>query len=226
MNSYMVEMKILRPFVEFCNYVAKGYLVGTAGMTSGCVLGGLLFIVSAGFAPELRGSVGDPSEKGLIVIEYRGQKFQLPENNTAYSDAQAREIETLLLGVQPPAVFEEFSDLIDFAVGIFVPGYGRATGGFGDETELGVFTFVSAQVPQKDLHRVFVFRQDDGGESYHLFHEFMYEGFYPPSIIFKAKGHELLYTTDMLGHNGGRSLIGKKRVEKVSDIVSPIDSDG
>lgn len=202
-------MRELRKWLALFGYTFLGERVLMKILNIILLLVGVIGMGASALAHENHGSDSDDHSDTMIVV-YRGEKYEVPTLNTDYTDGQAAKIAQIMLSVEPPKICATFSDLISFTADLAAPGYGKASGGFGERTTLGQFTFVSVEVPKQNKHRTFVYRKEDKGAAYHLFDDFMYEGLYPPSIIFKSKGNTLLYTTDMVGHNNGDELIKKK----------------
>lgn len=160
-------------------------------------------------------------ERYTMVVTYLGQEIIVDRFSPGYSKAQAHIVDKLLRAEKAPEGFETFRQLVEYATSIQVPGGGASTGGFGDITELGQFTYFSVQYPLREEHRVFVYRAEskpDGNPStgpYTYFDEFVRDGFYPPSFDFEASGDEVHYVDDMLGHSKtGERIIRRKKVEK------------
>lgn len=151
------------------------------------------FVVLAGAVALLLRRAPPPRE--TIAVTWRGERFELPKAAPEYDEAQAARIARVLRSETPPATFPSFQALLDYHRTLAVPGYGEATGGFGDETPLGRFTFLSVQIPRTEQHRVLVYRRD--GEGYRLFDDFLFEGRHPPVLTFKADGPRLLYAEDL-----------------------------
>ena len=130
-----------------------------------------------------------------ITVTWRGERFTLPKAAPEYDEAQAARIARVLRSESPPASVPSYQALLDYLRTLSVPGYGESTGGFGDETPLGRFTYISVQIPRTREHRVLVYRRD--GEGYRLSDDFLYHGVQPPSLTFKAEGGRLAYVEDL-----------------------------
>lgn len=158
------------------------------------LLAGAVAVLAAAFALLLSGRPA-PGEGGTVTVTWRGERFELPKAAPEYDEAQAARIARVLRAETPPARVPSFQALLDYHRTLVVPGYGESTGGFGDETPLGRFTFLSVQLPRSEQHRVLVYRRE--GEGYRHVDDFLYEGRYPPSLTFKADHGRLLYLEDL-----------------------------
>jgi len=147
---------------------------------------------AAALALARRGPAG-----GTMTVVYRGERFDVPRVGTEYSEEQAARIEKIILGETPPASFPSFDGLVRYQRGFAVPGQGESTGGFGDETPLGRFTFLAVEIPRRGRHRVLVYRQEGPAGAYRFFDDFICEGPHPPVLTFRAQGGELLYVEDL-----------------------------
>lgn len=158
---------------------------------------------------------------GMIVVHYRRTAYPVPRVHPDYSDAQAAEIAGVILHDRAPATAENYQRLIDYLNTLEAPGYGSSTGGFGEVTGLGKFTYISVQLPKKSSHRVMIYRADRDGSAYAYFDDFMMDGVYPPSFRFVSEGDDVVYLDD-------RSHREIKRVRvpgrQFAGLTSPIAS--
>lgn len=129
-------------------------------------------------------------------VEYHAETFVVPLEDPSYTESQAARIQSLIISQLPPSRFESFSAMISFHNFMEVPGCGSSTGGFGDETPLGLFTFVSVEIPNKPKHRVFVYRSDNHEAPYTYVDDFIFENAYPPQLFFEIYDGKLNYRHD------------------------------
>ncbi len=134
-----------------------------------------------------------------MTVVYRGERFEVPRAGPEYSEEQAARIEKIILGETPPESLPSFDALIEYHRGFAVPGQGDSSGGFGDETPRGRFTFLAVEIPRRGRHRVLVYRQEGEGGPYRIYDDFLYEGETPPVLTFRVRGEELQYLEDFSG---------------------------
>lgn len=158
---------------------------------------------------------------GMRVVHYHGAKYTVSRTQPEYSDAQADAIMRVAIHDRPPLTAASYQVLINYLNTLEVPGYGSSTGGFGDVTVLGKFTYISVQLPKKALHRVMIYRADAGGTSYAYFDDFLIKGIYPPSFRFVSEGEQVVYL-DERSHRGvkrvrvrGRTFTGFAKLETI-----------
>lgn len=133
------------------------------------------------------------AKHGTRLVHYRGTAYVIPAARPDYNDAQAAEIVEVILRDRPPVVAANYQALIDYLNTLEAPGYGSSTGGFGDVTGLGKFTYLTVQLPKKTSHRVMIYRAESAGGGYAYFDDFLLEAEYPPSFRFVSEGDDLLY---------------------------------
>lgn len=150
---------------------------------------------------------GGDGEK--MVIVYRGEEYKVNKNDPDYNRKQIKKIEQIIVNDEAPVSFKTFSDMVDYHNTLEAPGYGSSTGGFGEKTKLGQFTFLSVEIPKRNKHRVLVYRRVDADKPYELFDDFMVTGPFPPVLTFNIKGRTVEYVEDIT-----KNKMRKKEIPK------------
>lgn len=130
---------------------------------------------------------------GMIVVHYRGTAYAVPRVHPDYNDAQAAEIAGVILHDRAPVTAANYQMLIEYLNTLEAPGYGSSTGGFGEITGWGKFTYISVQLPKKASHRVMIYRAERDGSAYTYFDDFLLDGVYPPSFRFLSESDDVVY---------------------------------
>ncbi|MCG8697057.1 MAG: hypothetical protein MI922_03315 [Bacteroidales bacterium] len=132
-----------------------------------------------------------------MPVYFADQEFIVDKDNPEYSKKQAEQIHNIIKEIKAPKHFVDYVDFMEYYEKYVVPGYGSGTGGYGDSTKFGYFTFICTELPQLQKHRVFVYQTDKPNGEYEFFEDFYYDGYHPPSIIFASQFDTLYYLNDL-----------------------------
>ena len=132
-----------------------------------------------------------------MKITYKNEEFLINKKNPDYNAKQTKIITTLLENEKPIEKTRTYQELMQYHATIKVPGCGSSTGGFGDSTHLGKFTFISVQYPKQSKHRVFMYHRKNDRSPYTLFDNFEVNQYDPPVFHFQFNGDTLLYYDDI-----------------------------
>lgn len=132
-----------------------------------------------------------------IIVEYQNLEFGVNRKNPGYNAEQQEIINTIISNLEAPKNFQNFDGYVDFYTPYFVPGLGSATGGYGDATEKGLFSYISIELANIQKHRILVYTSPAPDSIYQIVDDFYYEGPFPPSIEFKVENNTLYYINDL-----------------------------
>lgn len=149
---------------------------------------------------------------GFVGVAYQNfsvsdnKVHQITNNPNPAFDTKFR-VETREAWADTPLSFKNYQEMMQYHTQLGVAGYGNSTGGFGEITPLGQFTFFSAQIPGQQKFRVFVYEKQEP-TSYVFIDNFIMKGNYPPMLTFMSEGDELIYI-----HELSRETIKRKKIE-------------
>jgi len=126
-------------------------------------------------------------------IQYQGRVFLVDRENPAYNREQLDAIDSIITNVKPGVVFGNYKSLMKFYRQLRAPASGGSTGGFGTQTNLGQFTWISVQIPAKNRFRTFIYYRNSEQDPYKLFDDFYYTGHYAPLLNIVVERREVSY---------------------------------
>ncbi len=124
-------------------------------------------------------------------INYLGETFIFKHESKGYNREQATRACRLLSTAPAPRFLETYAELIDTQNTLNPPQVGCSTGGFGDHTSLGQFTYISMGFPGRNEYRVFVYQAEEANARYRFIEEFRHYNRYPPSLDFIVENGRL-----------------------------------
>ena len=129
------------------------------------------------------------------TVNYRDMDVKINRDGS-YPDKYAALIRNKIDSLEMPKKFTNFESFFDYYYSFEAPGCGSSSGGFGDSTSTGLFTFFSVQIPNTNRHKVVVYTAEHNTQLYHSFDSFSYEGPFPPVFTFHYIDDTLHYYED------------------------------
>jgi len=140
-----------------------------------------------------------PALAETMQVQYRGRTFVVDRTRPDYSADQANKIKAIITSEKPPLLFQSYKALMAYYRQLKAPGFGGSTGGFGEHTPLGQFTFISVEIPKHQRFRTFIYRRQGDQGPYLLFDHFYYDDCFAPLLQFMVEGKQVHYVHQMKG---------------------------
>ena len=142
------------------------------------------------------------------IINDPNPAFETNNENPGNAGKSLPGIENKEAWADTPLSFENYQEMMQYHSQLGVAGYGTSTGGFGEITPLGQFTFFSTQIPGQQKFLVFVYGRKQEPTSYVFVDNFIMAGNYPPMLTFMSEGDDLIYI-----HELTRETIKRKKID-------------
>ena len=152
--------------------------------------------------PRVDGNGGHthaPAPGETMQVHYQGRVFVVDRVHPDYNAEQVKEIKAIITNEKPPLLFQSYKALMDYYRQLKAPGFGGSTGGFGEKTTLGQFTFITVEIPKHQRFRTFILRRQGEQKPYHLFDEFYYHDRYAPLFQFVVDDRTVSYIHQIKG---------------------------
>ncbi len=118
------------------------------------------------------------------TVDYLGETFLFPPTSQGYTAEQSARVERLLNHAPAPAFFATYGELMEAHEKLTPPRTSSSTGGYGDRTALGQFTYIAMGLPHKNEYRVLVYQAEAENIRYRFIAEFRHYNRFPPSLDF------------------------------------------
>ena len=130
-------------------------------------------------------------------FKYHGIKVKINDEQPQYTEQQKKEIEDVIRNIAPKDTFNTFENFVNHYIAYDVPGYGNVSGGFGNPTELGMFSYYALQMPYTGHFRVFVYYTKSEDEfDYHYYADFLHKEISAPVFTIYKENNKLVCRDD------------------------------
>ncbi len=127
------------------------------------------------------------------AIVYLGETFLFKGESDHYSFDQCVRAERLLQDALAGPFFATYAELMAEHERLTPPRTCSSTGGYGDHTALGQFTYLAMRFPGRNEYRVLVYQAEQANSAYRLIDDFSYYHLLPPSLNFCVEDGQLTY---------------------------------